>query len=121
MGQVVRSEAFGRLTGYDPTRDEFTLTLSLQDLQGEGIGWHRDLYWPKEWVGQDVFAVLYGLGSDDPSKGGAFLHYEPWTNSLRGIYRQAHQATILWNHHTTEGRLLLPSERIASGQHALRT
>jgi len=120
-GQLQRSEApglfevvekglastgFRHLTGFDPERDEFTLTLSLQDLQGTGIGWHRDLYWPKEWVGQDVFAVLYGLGNDSPSKGGAFLHYVPWTNTLRAIYRQRHQATVLWNHHTTEGRLL---------------
>lgn len=104
--ESLASPEFRQLTGFDPKRDEFTLTLSLQDLQQTGIGWHRDLYWPKEWVGQDVFAVLYGLGCDSPQKGGAFLHYVPWTNTLRAIYRQRHQATILWNHHTTEGRLL---------------
>jgi hypothetical protein len=97
---------FHRLTGFEPSRDEYTLTLSLQDLDDKGIGWHRDLYWPREWVGQDVFAVLYGLGNDSPEKGGAFLHYVPWNNTLRAVYRQRHQATILWNHHTTEGRLL---------------
>lgn len=110
-------EDFRCLTGYDPARDEFTLTLSLQDLQPSGIGWHRDLYWPKEWVGQDVFAVLYGLGDDSPAKGGAFLYYVPWTNTLRAIYRQRHQATILWNHHTTEGRLL----HAVSGYHGADT
>ena len=97
---------FHRLTGFDPNRDDFTLTLSLQNLDTRGIGWHRDLYWPKEWVGQDVFAVLYGLGDDTPEKGGAFLHYVPWSNALRAVYRKHHQATVLFNHHTTEGRLL---------------
>lgn len=99
-------ESFAGLTGFDLDRDTFTLTLSLQSLDPAGIGWHRDLYWPKEWVGEDVFAVLYGLGDDSPEKGGAFLYYVPWINEIRAIYRRRHQATILLNHHTTEGRIL---------------
>lgn len=99
-------ESFAGLTGFDLDRDAFTLTLSLQSLEVAGIGWHRDLYWPKEWVGEDVFPVLYGLGDDSPAKGGAFLYYVPWINEIRAIYRRRHQATILLNHHTTEGRIL---------------
>ena len=99
-------ESFAGLTGFDLERDTFTLTLSLQSLDAAGIGWHRDLYWPKEWVGEDVFPVLYGLGDDSPEKGGAFLYYIPWINEIRAIYRRRHQATILLNHHTTEGRIL---------------
>lgn len=103
---ALASPAFHRLTGWTPGRDEYSLTLSLQDLQPSGIGWHRDLYWPKEWVGQDVFAVLYGLGDDSPTQGGAFTWYVPWDNALLAVYRRHHQATILWNARETRGRLL---------------
>lgn len=103
---ALASPAFHQLTGWIPGRDEYSLTLSLQDLQPGGIGWHRDLYWPKEWVGQDVFAVLYGLGDDSPAKGGAFAWYVPWENALLAVYRRHHQATVLWNAKETRGRLL---------------
>ena len=103
---ALASSAFHRLTGWLAGRDEFSLTLSLQDLQPEGIGWHRDLYWPKEWVGEDVFAVLYALGDDSPEKGGAFTYYVPWRDRLEAVYRRRHQATVLWNAAATEGRLL---------------
>lgn len=103
---ALASHRFRRLTGFDASRDTYTLTLSLQDLEASGIGWHRDLYWPREWVGEDVFAVLYGLGDDTPEKGGAFLHYVPWRNALYASYRQRHQATILWNSREDSGRLL---------------
>lgn len=98
--------AFADLTGYRAERDTYTLTLSLQSLQASGIGWHQDLYWPKEWVGEDVFAVLYGLGDDDVERGGAFVYYEPWRNEIRAVYRRRHQATVLWNARQPEGRLL---------------
>ena len=104
--EALASDRFNQLTGFDSERDVYTLTLSLQDLDSRGIGWHRDLYWPKEWVGEDVFAVLYSLGTDSPEKGGAFLHYVPWTNSLQATYRQPHQATVLWNSRDDSGRLL---------------
>lgn len=103
---MLAGDAFRRLTGYRAARDTYTLTLSLQSLQREGIGWHQDLYWPKEWVGEDVFAVLYALGDDTPEKGGAFVYYEPWRNEIRAVYRQRHQVTILWNARQAEGRLL---------------
>ena len=104
--RALGSETFRQLTGFVLERDTYTLTLSLQDLQPSGIGWHRDLYWPKEWVGEDVFPVLYGLGSDGPEKGGAFLFYVPWENRLCALYRQHHEATILWNSRDPDGRLL---------------
>lgn len=104
--QALARSAFADLTGYQAQRDTYTLTLSLQALQPEGIGWHQDLYWPQEWVGEDVFAVLYGLSEDTVSKGGAFLYYVPWQNEMRAIYRQPHQATILWNARQPRGRLL---------------
>ena len=97
---------FRALTGFDLERDEYTLTLSLQDLDGAGIGWHRDLYWPKEWVGEDVFSVLYALGDDSPAKGGAFLYYVPEHNGLYAVYRRRHQATVLWNCRDGGRRLL---------------
>lgn len=100
------SDRFRRLTGFDLERDAYTLTLSLQDLDPVGIGWHRDLYWPREWVGEDVFAVLYGLGDDSPEKGGAFLYYVPWENELCAVYRRRHEATVLWNSRDDEGRIL---------------
>ncbi len=104
------SEPFRRLTGFDLERDEYALTLSLQDLDPAGIGWHRDLYWPREWVGEDVFAVLYALGSDSPALGGAFLHYVPWQNEMQNeiyaLFRKEHQATVLWNSADSDGRLL---------------
>lgn len=100
------SERFRDLTGFELGRDPYTLTLSLQSLQPTGIGWHRDLYWPEEWVGQDVFAVLYALGDDSAAKGGAFLYYVPWHNEILGCYRKRHQATILWNSADPEGRIL---------------
>jgi hypothetical protein len=100
------SDRFRQLIGFDPQSDEFTLTLSLQSLSPEGISWHRDLYWPKEWVGQDVFAVFYALNSDSPAKGGAFLYYLQETNEVRAVYRRIHDATILWNGRATEGRIL---------------
>ena len=103
---AVASPAFADLTGYQAQRDTYTLTLSLQSLQSSGIGWHQDLYWPKEWVGEDVFAVLYGLGDDDAQRGGAFVYYEPWRNEIRAVYRRRHQATVLWNARQPEGRLL---------------
>lgn len=109
--------AFHRLTGFDPARGEFSLTLSLQDLQPAGIGWHRDLYWPKEWVGRDVFAVFYALGDDSPAKGGAFVHYVPWQNRIYHFYRRRHQATVLWNARHRRGRLL----HAVSGYHGADT
>ncbi len=87
-------------------RDTYTLTLSLQDLDPAGIGWHRDLYWPREWVGEDVFAVLYGLDADSPETGGAFVYYVPWENEDYARYRQRHEATILWNARQDSGRIL---------------
>lgn len=104
--RAVGSERFRRLTGYRAERDTYTLTLSLQNLDRDGIGWHRDLYWPREWVGEDVFAVLYGLDDDVPEKGGAFLYYVPWENRIYACYRRRHQATVLWNARETEGRIL---------------
>ncbi|MEM7355906.1 MAG: hypothetical protein AAF657_34135 [Acidobacteriota bacterium] len=114
---ALASDRFHQLTGYDSSRDTYTLTLSLQNLDATGIGWHRDLYWPKEWVGEDVFAVLYGLGDDAPAKGGAFLHYVPWRDELYASYRKRHQATILWNSRDDEGRLL----HAVSGYHTADT
>lgn len=103
---ALAGEAFTRLTGYRGGRDTYSLTLSLQSLQAAGIGWHQDLYWPKEWVGEDVFAVLYGLSDDDADKGGAFVYYVPWSNEIRAVFRRRHQATVLWNAQQPEGRLL---------------
>ncbi len=110
-------DRFGRLTGFDAERDAYTLTLSLQDLDPAGIGWHRDLYWPREWVGEDVFAVLYGLGEDSPEKGGAFLYYVPWEDELYACYRRRHQATVLWNSRDDAGRIL----HAVSGYHTADT
>lgn len=104
--RALGGDAFRRLTGFDVERDERSLTLSLQDLRPQGIGWHRDLYWPEEWVGEDVFAVLYALGTDTPERGGAFLYYVPWENEIYALYRRRHQATILWNSADAEGRLM---------------
>jgi len=104
--QAVASRSFRTLTGFDPERDVYTLTLSLQDLDPPGIGWHRDLYWPREWVGEDVFAALYGLTSDTPELGGAFLYWVDEPGCVRSIYRQRHQATVIWNGRTTAGRPL---------------
>ena len=106
FGEALAGPVFRGLTGWDPERDEFSLTLSLQDLDSTGIGWHRDLYWPREWVGEDVFAVLYGLGSDSPEKGGAFAYWVPWSEELRYVHRQDHQATVLWNAADDAGRIL---------------
>ena len=100
------SGRFRRLTGFDLARDEYTLTLSLQNLDAAGIGWHRDLYWPREWVGEDVFAVLYGLGDDSPEKGGAFLYHVPAENDLFAVYRRRHQATVEWNGRVNDERPL---------------
>lgn len=111
-------ETFRLLTGFDPSQgDEYSLTLSLQDLDARGIGWHRDLYWPVEWVGEDVFAVLYGLGDDTPELGGAFVYHVPWENAVLATYRKRHQATILWNSADSGGRLL----HAVSGYHTART
>lgn len=104
--QAVRSPSFRALTGFDADRDVYTLTISLQDLDATGIGWHRDLYWPREWIGEDVFAVLYGLTSDTPELGGAFLYWVEERGCIRSIYRQRHQATVIWNGRTTAGRPL---------------
>ncbi len=104
--EALAGDRFHRLTGYRAERDTYSLTLSLQDLDPAGIGWHRDLYWPREWVGEDVFAVLYGLGDDSPEKGGAFLYYVPWSPGLHACYRRHHQATVLWNSRDDEGRIL---------------
>lgn len=108
--QVIREalagDAFRRITAWDPDRDRFSLTLSLQTLAPTGIGWHRDLYWPREWVGHDVFAVFLALGSDGPEKGGAFVYYLPWHDQVYAFYRRRHQATILWNSADHEGRIL---------------
>ncbi len=115
--QALGSDRFRGLTGFELERDTYSLTLSLQDLDAAGIGWHRDLYWPQEWVGQDVFAVLYGLGDDDPEKGGAFVYYVPWDNDLAACYRQQHQATVLWNSAEDSGRIL----HAVSGYHTADT
>ncbi len=103
---ALASQSFRRLTGYEAARDTYSLTLSLQSLQAEGIGWHQDLYWPREWIGEDVFAVLYGLSEDTADKGGAFVYYVPWHNEIRAVFRRHHQATVLWNAKEPEGRLL---------------
>ncbi len=100
------SERFHTLTGFEPARDAYSLTLSLQDLDHHGIGWHRDLYWPREWVGEDVFAVLYALGGDSPEKGGAFVYYVPWENQVYALFRKRHQTTVLWNGREDEQRPL---------------
>ncbi len=114
------SERFSTLTGFDLERDEYTLTLSLQELDASGIGWHRDLYWPKEWVGEDVFAVLYALdgeSSEGEDKGGAFVHWVPWQEKIEHHYRQLHEATLLWNSADPAGRLL----HAVSGYHGIDT
>ncbi len=115
--QALGSDRFKTLTGFELDRDTYSLTLSLQDLDPAGIGWHRDLYWPREWVGEDVFAVLYGLGDDDPDKGGAFVYYVPWANDLAACYRKRHQATVLWNSREDSGRIL----HAVSGYHTADT
>lgn len=104
--EALGSKDFFKLTGFELERDEYSLTLSLQDLQSAGIGWHRDLYWPEEWVGEDVFPVLYGLDDDSPEKGGAFLFYVPWENQLYAFFRQSHEATVMWNSRENDGRIL---------------
>lgn len=104
--EALGSAAFHRLTGFDLATGAFSVTLSLQSLEPTGIAWHRDLYWPREWVGRDVFAVFYALGADDAEKGGAFVYYVPWENALYATYRQHHDATILWNSADTAGRIL---------------
>ncbi len=106
VDNALASDGFRHLTGFDLDRDEYTLTLSLQDLDAVGIGWHRDLYWPAEWVGEDVFSVLYALDDDGPAKGGAFLYYVPEDNDLYSVYRRRHQATVLWNCRERDRRLL---------------
>ncbi len=104
IDQALASDSFRHLTGFDHARDPYTLTLSLQDLARSGIGWHRDLYWPKEWVGEDVFTVLYALADDLPKKGGAFVYYVPPHNRVYTLYRKRHQATILWNCREAQAR-----------------
>lgn len=104
--EILSGEPFRQLTGFELGHDDYSLTLSLQSLEPVGIAWHRDLYWPREWVGQDVFAVFYALGNDSPEKGGAFVYYLPWSNQIRAIYRRRHQATVLWNGRTHEQRIL---------------
>jgi len=106
VDEIVGGQAFGFLTGYRPERDECKITLSLQELEPAGIAWHRDLYWPREWLGQDVFALFYSLGDDSPEKGGAFVYYLPESNAIRAFYRRRHQATILWNARAAEERIL---------------
>ncbi len=117
MATGLANDAFRHMTGYDPARDTFSVTLSLQNLETSGIGWHRDLYWPAEWVGQDVFAVFYALGNDSPDKGGAFVYYLPWHNQVHHFYRQRHQATVLWNSADPDGRIL----HAVSGYHGADT
>lgn len=102
--EALTHERFRQLTGFDIQRDEYTLTLSQQALDPAGIGWHRDLYWPKEWIGEDVFAVLYGLTSDAPENGGAYIYFVENKAELRYHYRQRHQATVIWNGQTREQR-----------------
>ncbi|RMH21260.1 MAG: hypothetical protein D6696_06190 [Acidobacteria bacterium] len=103
---VLGGGVFRRLTGFELGRDPYTLTLSLQRLAATGIAWHRDLYWPREWVGRDVFALFYALDDDRPEKGGAFVYYLPWHNRIYAFYRRRHQATILWNSADPAGRIL---------------
>jgi hypothetical protein len=103
------SSDFEHLTGFDLARHPFLLTLSLQSLESTGIGWHRDLYWPRPWVGHDVFAVFHALDADAAdlsTKGGAFVYYLPWENQIYAFYRQRHQTTVLWNAASTERRIL---------------
>ncbi len=102
--EALASDRFRRLTGFDLERDEYTLTFSRQNLDRAGIGWHRDLYWPREWVDEDVFGVLYGLTSDTPEQGGAFLYWLPERAEVRAFYRQRHQATVIWNGRTKAER-----------------
>lgn len=100
------SDAFRRLTGFEADTHPYSLTLSLQRLERSGIGWHRDLYWPREWVGEDVFAVFHALSDESPDKGGAFVYYLPWHDRVYAFHRRRHQTTILWNAADTDRRIL---------------
>lgn len=106
LGRGLDSPAFRQLTGFDRRRHPYSLTLSLQTLDSTGIGWHRDLYWPREWVGQDVFAVFHAVGDESPEKGGAFLYYLPWHDRVYAFHRRRHQTTVLWNAAETDRRIL---------------
>jgi|GEM_PF-4960193 len=122
MERGLGSAAFRRLSGFDLERHRFRLTLSLQSLETTGIGWHRDLYWPREWVGHDVFAVFHGLdeeasGAPRGERGGAFVYYLPWHNQVYAFYRKRHQTTVLWNAAHTERRIL----HAVSGYHGADT
>lgn len=94
------------LVGFEPSTDQFTLTISLQSLKTNGIPWHRDLYWPKEWVGRDVFAVFYALDSDSKEKGGAFINYVSHDNEVFHHYRRMNDVTVIWNGRTADDRPL---------------
>lgn len=106
MTAGLSSASFSELTGLDLSRDEFTLTLSLQSLDRKGIGWHRDLYWPSEWLGEDVLGVFYGIGDEPPGKGGEFLYYQPQRNQVVSLQRGRHQTTILSNGKSRDQRIL---------------
>lgn len=114
------SRGFAHMTGFEVARHPFSITLSLQSLEATGIGWHRDLYWPRPWVGHDVFAVFHALDDDADdlaAKGGAFVYYLPWENQIYAFYRKRHETTVLWNAARTEHRIL----HAVSGYHGADT
>ena len=102
----LNSQSFRELTELDFSRDEYSLTLSLQALDKKGIGWHRDLYWPREWLGDDVLALFYAVGDEPDGKGGEFLYYLPDSNQIVSMHRRRHQATILSNGKGRDQRIL---------------
>ncbi len=114
------SQGFADMTGFDVAQHPFSITLSLQALESTGIGWHRDLYWPRPWVGHDVFAVFHAMDDDADdltAKGGAFVYYLPWENQIYAFYRKRHETTVLWNAADTERRIL----HAVSGYHGADT
>lgn len=111
---ALTSTAFRRLTGFDPGRDEFSVTLSIQDLDRSGIPWHRDLYWPGEWVGENVLAIFHALDDDNERRGGALVYYAASSNRVRHLFRRRHETTIIWNPPSDAARPLHAVSRFTS-------
>lgn len=70
------------------------LTLSSQELLPQGIGWHRDLYWPQP---DHCVSIIVTLDGNSVADGGEFLAWLPEGNRQVVHARQPFEATLLRN------------------------
>lgn len=74
--------------------ERLELTVSSQALLPQGIGWHRDLYWPQA---DDCVSIIVTVDENSREAGGEFVAWLPAENRQLVHGRRPFEATLLRN------------------------